>query len=109
MPLGVRRQLARLVLISAHGSLLGAPLLRFAPLLSSFFFSFTFLKSFRTMGKKNLNPADAFRKEQKKKEIKKSKQKQAVVKKVTDMLNNPAKIEEEVRCLLLLFSVLSSC
>lgn len=49
------------------------------------------------MGGKTLNPADAFRKEQRKKDIKKNKQKQAVVKQVTDMLNNPQKIDEEVR------------
>jgi hypothetical protein len=48
------------------------------------------------MGRKDLNPADAYRKEQRKKEIKKNKQKQAVVKQVTDMLNNPQQIEEEV-------------
>lgn len=48
------------------------------------------------MGRKDLNPADAYRKEQRKKEIKKSKQKQAAVKQVTDMLNNPQQIEEEV-------------
>ena len=48
------------------------------------------------MGGKTLNPADAYRKEQRKKDIKKNKQKQAAVKQVTDMLNNPQKIEEEV-------------
>lgn len=48
------------------------------------------------MGRKDLNPADAYRKEQRKKDIKKNKKKQAAVKEVTDMLNNPQQIEEEV-------------
>ena len=45
---------------------------------------------------KGLNPADQFRKEQKKKEIKKSKNEQAELQKVRELLNDPVKIREEI-------------
>jgi hypothetical protein len=45
---------------------------------------------------KGLNPADAFRKAQKKAEIKKNKKNQAVVKEVRVLLNDPSKIEAEI-------------
>lgn len=46
---------------------------------------------------KGLNPADAYRKEQKKKEIKKSKKEREKVREVANLLNNPEQIENEIR------------
>ena len=49
------------------------------------------------MGKdKALNPAEQFRKEQKKKEIQKSKKEQKELHKIQELLNDPRKIEEEI-------------
>jgi hypothetical protein len=45
---------------------------------------------------KGLNPADQFRKEQKKKEIKKSKKEQEELSKVRELLNDSSKIEAEI-------------
>jgi hypothetical protein len=49
------------------------------------------------MGKRELNPADAYRKQQKKKDIQKSKKDQKVVREVQDLLNDPEKIEKEIQ------------
>lgn len=46
--------------------------------------------------KKGINPADAFRKEQRKKEVKKLKKEREVVREVRSLLNNPDKIDEEI-------------
>lgn len=45
---------------------------------------------------KGLNPADQFRKEQKKKEIKKSKKEQEEKHRIQSLLNDPRKIDEEI-------------
>lgn len=45
---------------------------------------------------KGLNAADLFRKQEKKKEIAKSKKQKAVVKEVQVLLNDPEKIEAEI-------------
>lgn len=46
--------------------------------------------------KKEKNPADAFRKEQRKKELLKLKKDREVVREVRDLLNDPKKIDEEI-------------
>ena len=46
--------------------------------------------------KKILNPADAFRKEQRKKELQKTKKDRVVKKEVRTLLNDPRKIDEEI-------------
>jgi hypothetical protein len=46
--------------------------------------------------KKEKNPADAFRKEQRKKELLKLKKDRAVVREVHEMLNDPRKIDAEI-------------
>ena len=51
------------------------------------------------MGKgktKDLNPADAYRKEQRKRELKKCKKDRAIVQEVKDLLNDPQKIQDEI-------------
>ena len=49
------------------------------------------------MGKgKTLHPADAFRKEQKKKDAKRNAKTKANIKEVNDLLSNPQKIQEEI-------------
>jgi hypothetical protein len=47
-------------------------------------------------GEKGLNPADAFRRAQKKQDIKKSKKQQAELKEVRSLLNDSSKIEAEI-------------
>lgn len=46
--------------------------------------------------KKGINPADAFRREEKKKAIKKAQQQKKEVKEVRSLLNDPTKIDEEI-------------
>ena len=46
--------------------------------------------------KKDLNPADSFRKELRKNELKKNKQENKKVKEIQVLLNDPKKIEEEI-------------
>eukprot|EP01042_Synura_sphagnicola_P035293 gene35293-45212_t len=46
--------------------------------------------------KKGVNPADAFRKEQRKKELKKLKKHREVVREVRDLLSHPDRIDEEI-------------
>jgi hypothetical protein len=47
--------------------------------------------------KKGLNPADAFRREQKKHDAKKNKVAKQKVQEVRDLLNNPSKLEEKIK------------
>jgi hypothetical protein len=49
------------------------------------------------MGRKDLNPADVYRKAQRKKELKKCKENRIVVKSVQELLSDPNKIEEEIQ------------
>ena len=49
------------------------------------------------MGKKELNPADVYRKQQRKKELKKCKETRNVVRSVQELLSDPNKIEEEIQ------------
>ena len=48
------------------------------------------------MGRKELNPADVYRKQQRKKDLKKCKETRNVVRSVQELLSDPAKIEEEI-------------
>ena len=48
------------------------------------------------MGRKELNPADVYRKQQRKKDLKKCKDNRNVVRSVQELLSDPAKIEEEI-------------
>jgi hypothetical protein len=48
------------------------------------------------MGKKALNPADQYRKEEKKKAAKKNAKVKATIREVNDLLNNPQKIQEQI-------------
>lgn len=48
------------------------------------------------MGRKELNPADVYRKQQRKKDLKKCKENRNVVRSVQELLSDPAKIEEEI-------------
>ena len=49
------------------------------------------------MGRKELNPADVYRKQQRKKELKKCKETRNVVRSVQELLSDPNKIEEEIQ------------
>ena len=49
------------------------------------------------MGRKELNPADVYRKEQRKKDLKKCKENRTVVRAVRELLSDPNKIEEEIQ------------
>ena len=48
------------------------------------------------MGRKELNPADVYRKQQRKKDLKKCKENRNVVRSVQELLSDPAKIEVEI-------------
>ena len=48
------------------------------------------------MGRKELNPADVYRKQQRKKDLKKCKENRNVVRSVQELLSDPAKIEAEI-------------
>ena len=49
------------------------------------------------MGRKELNPADVYRKQQRKKDLKKCKETRTVVRSVQELLSDPNKIEEEIQ------------
>ena len=49
------------------------------------------------MGRKELNPADVFRKKERKKDLKKCKENRTVVRAVRELLSDPNKIEEEIQ------------
>ena len=48
------------------------------------------------MGRKELNPADVYRKQQRKKDLKKCKENRNVVRSVQELLSDPGKIEDEI-------------
>ena len=49
------------------------------------------------MGRKELNPADVYRKQQRKKDLKKCKENRSVIRSVQELLSDPNKIEEEIQ------------